>query len=189
MLQKAGIGSKNGKQLMADGMSWNLDWEPGNYKEVRQTFVVSVANNIYLWRKVVCFLLFVVMRSAELGCFRSCSWCLWKALGEEHGLGSMAFGLAVQKFLNIEWFLHWKFNWIVAENLEGTGMCLWCCWKDLDEQDSMEFIWEDLDSECGRYWLIPSPCRITRKNQQISLQTSGQRKIIRWLLLCWKVLV
>jgi len=20
-------------------------------------------------------------------------------------------------------------------------MCLWCCWKDLDEQDLMEFIW------------------------------------------------
>ncbi len=27
----------------------------------------------------------------------------------------------------------WKF-W-------GTGKCLWCCWKDLDEQDLMEFIW------------------------------------------------
>jgi hypothetical protein len=23
----------------------------------------------------------------------------------------------------------------------GIGMCLWCCWKDLDEQDLMEFIW------------------------------------------------
>ncbi len=20
-------------------------------------------------------------------------------------------------------------------------MCLWCCWKDLDEQDLIEFIW------------------------------------------------
>jgi hypothetical protein len=47
---------------------------------------------------------FVVVRSTELGCFRLCSWCLWKALGEDglHGLGSMTFGLAVQKFLNIE---------------------------------------------------------------------------------------
>ncbi len=26
---------------------------------------------------------FVVMRSTEPGCFRSCSWCLWKALEEE----------------------------------------------------------------------------------------------------------
>jgi hypothetical protein len=23
--------------------------------------------------------------------------------------------------------------------------------KDLNEQDLMEFIWEDLESECGRY--------------------------------------
>jgi hypothetical protein len=23
----------------------------------------------------------------------------------------------------------------------GIGMCLWCCWKDLDEQDLMKFIW------------------------------------------------
>ncbi len=30
-------------------------------------------------------------------------------------------------------------------------MCLWCYWKDLDEQNLMEFIWQDLDSECGRY--------------------------------------
>jgi hypothetical protein len=34
-----------------------------------------------------------------------------------------------------------KLNEIVAENFEGIGMCLWCCWKDLDEQDLMEFIW------------------------------------------------
>ncbi len=31
-----------------------------------------------------CFVLFVLMmRSSELGCFRSCSWPLWKALEEE----------------------------------------------------------------------------------------------------------
>ncbi len=56
---------------------------------------------------------FVVMRSTEPGCFRSCSWCRWKALDEEAGcigFGSMPFGLAVQKFLNIEWFFHWKLN-------------------------------------------------------------------------------
>jgi hypothetical protein len=31
-------------------------------------------------------------------CFRSCSWCLWKALDKEggvHGLGSIAFGAKV----------------------------------------------------------------------------------------------
>jgi hypothetical protein len=30
-------------------------------------------------------------------------------------------------------------------------MWLWCCWKDLDEQDLMEFIFQDLDSERGRH--------------------------------------
>ncbi len=54
-----------------------------------------------------------------------------------HGFGSMTTGLAVQKFLNVEWFFHWKLKEIVAENFRGTGMCIWCCWKDLDEQDLM----------------------------------------------------
>jgi hypothetical protein len=30
--------------------------------------------------------------------------------GGVHGLGSMMLGLAVQKFLDIEWFFHWKLN-------------------------------------------------------------------------------
>jgi hypothetical protein len=30
---------------------------------------------------------FVVMRSTVPGCFRSCSWCLWKALDEEGCMG------------------------------------------------------------------------------------------------------
>jgi hypothetical protein len=30
---------------------------------------------------------FVVLRSTEPGCFRSCSWCLWKALDEERCMG------------------------------------------------------------------------------------------------------
>jgi hypothetical protein len=30
---------------------------------------------------------FAVMRSTELGCFRLCSWCLWKALDEEGCMG------------------------------------------------------------------------------------------------------
>jgi hypothetical protein len=38
-----------------------------------------------------------------------------------HGLGSTTFGLEVQKFLNIECFLHWKLNKIEAENFGGVG--------------------------------------------------------------------
>jgi hypothetical protein len=32
-------------------------------------------------------LCFAVMRSTEMGCFRLCSWCLWKALDEEVCMG------------------------------------------------------------------------------------------------------
>jgi hypothetical protein len=39
---------------------------------------------IYIYMKESNFFCFVVMRSNEPGCFRSCcSWCLWKAPGEE----------------------------------------------------------------------------------------------------------
>jgi hypothetical protein len=62
-----------------------------------------------------CFVLYciVVMRFSELGCFRSCSWCLWKALNKKGcmGFGSMVFGLVVQKLLNIEWLLYWELNY------------------------------------------------------------------------------
>jgi hypothetical protein len=87
---------------------------------------------LYLWSKVVCLFCFVPMRSTEPRCFRSLLWSLWKALDEKglgvHGLGSMAFGLAVQKFLNIEWFLlPWKFRriwnvpWLLFERSWWTG--------------------------------------------------------------------
>jgi len=40
--------------------------------------------------------------------------------GGMHGLGSIMFRLAVQKFL-------------VVENFGGNETCLWWFWKDLDE--------------------------------------------------------
>jgi hypothetical protein len=67
---------------------------------------------LYLSMKEGSLFCFVVMRSTEPGCFRSCSLCRWKALNEDGCvvLVSMTFGLVVQKFLNIGWFLHWKLN-------------------------------------------------------------------------------
>jgi hypothetical protein len=38
-------------------------------------------------------------------------------------------------------FLAENLNEIVAENFGEIGMCLWCCWKEVAEQDLMEFIW------------------------------------------------
>jgi hypothetical protein len=60
---------------------------------------------------------FVSMRFTKWGCFRLCSWCLWKALNEEGcaWAWSMTFRLVMQKLLNIKWFFQWKFrrNWNV----------------------------------------------------------------------------
>jgi len=88
--------------------------------------------DIYLWIKVVCLFCTYEIHQArmlQIVFFVSLesSWG-----GGVHRLGFMASGLVVQKFLNMEWFLHWKLNEIVAENVGGIGMCLWCCWKDLD---------------------------------------------------------
>jgi hypothetical protein len=59
-----------------------------------------------------------------------------KALDKEGCMvfGSMTFELSVQKFLNIK-----LISWLKI--FGEIGMCLGCCWKDLDEQDLMEFIW------------------------------------------------
>ncbi len=39
------------------------------------------------------FVLFVLTRSTPLGCFRSCSCCLWKALDEEECMGLVSWHL------------------------------------------------------------------------------------------------
>jgi hypothetical protein len=63
----------------------NLDWGRGESTHTRQPIETKII--VYLWRKVVCF---VVRRSIKPGCFRSCSECLWKALNEEGWRGAWA---------------------------------------------------------------------------------------------------
>ncbi len=79
---------------------------------------------------------FVGTRSTKLGCFRSCSWCLCKALDDEGCMG------LVPWCLDLRWKSSWTLNDFFTENLRGIiEMCLWCCWKALDDQDLMEFVW------------------------------------------------
>ncbi len=103
---------------------------------------IGVKNLIYLWREVDCFVFcnYDIHQTEMLQIVFF--WCRWKALNKDGcmGFGSMAFGLVVQKFLNIEWFLHWKFKKLVAENSEELE-CAFGSWKELDAQDLMEFIW------------------------------------------------
>jgi len=53
---------------------------------------------------------FVVMRSTELGCFRLCSWCLWKALDEEGCMG------LVPWHLNLLYKSSWILNDFFTKN-------------------------------------------------------------------------
>ncbi len=53
----------------------------------------SSTSPIYLWRKVICLFCFALMRSIELGCFRSHSWSLWKVLKEEGRIGLVSWHL------------------------------------------------------------------------------------------------
>ncbi len=115
--------------------------------------------NIYLWRNVVClfyFVLFILMRSIELGCFRSHSWSLFRkrgALALFHGVWTcnvIFFEYWMISSLKIKLNCSWKFrrNWNVLLVLLERP---W--WTRL-----MEFIWWDLDSECGRYWFLSDFC-------------------------------
>jgi hypothetical protein len=126
-------------------------WQLMTYSFMKSKVVLSKPTLMnHLSMKEGSLFCFVVMRSTKSECFRSCSWCRWKTLDEDRNAsdrvlgvvgklsmrtGSMTFGLVVQKFLNIEWFLHWKIelnrtwkfrrNWNVPFGVVG---------KDLDEQ-------------------------------------------------------
>ncbi len=130
---------------------------------------------------------FVVMRFTESRCFRLCSWYLLKSLDEEGCMGLVPWCLDLQ--CKSSWILNDFFtgNSIVAENFRGIGMCLWCCWKDLDEEDLMESIEQVSDSRCGRYWFFKvisaaenyqinskKPGFIGRKNQLRTWSHLGQ---------------
>jgi hypothetical protein len=54
---------------------------------VKWFYLIPGGGLVYLSMKEGSLFCFVVMRSTEPGCFRSCSWCLWKALDEEGCMG------------------------------------------------------------------------------------------------------
>ncbi len=130
---------------------------------------------IYLWTKVACF---VVMRSTKPGYLRLCSWCLSKALDEEGFIWACFHHIWTCSAKVLEYWMISSLK-IVADNFGGIGMCLWCCWKDLDEQDLMELIlvrfgfriWEILILK----WKLPLKIQINSKKpgfgRKIQLRT------------------
>ncbi len=57
-------------------VAFNINGVGDNHLSMKEVSVFSLV--------LFCF---VAVRSAELGCFRLCSWCLWKALDEEGCMG------------------------------------------------------------------------------------------------------
>ncbi len=88
---------------------------PTDLNEIGMVLAKDWKNHtIYEARWFVCFVLFVLMRIHRIGMLQSAflvSFLESSWRKGVHGLGSMTMiGLAVQKFLNIEWFFHWKLN-------------------------------------------------------------------------------
>jgi hypothetical protein len=120
---------------------------------------------IYLWRKVVCF---VVMRSTEPGCFRLCSWCLWRlstgrcAWAWFHDVWTC--GAKVLEYwmifsLKIKWNCSWKFqrNWNVPLVLLERS-----CWAGFNGIYLVMFgfrMWEILIFK----WLLPLKIQLSSK--------------------------
>ncbi len=82
----------------------------------KKNVIVLLLLEIYLWRKVVCFPLFcfVVMRFTKPRRFRSCSWCLWKALDKEGCVG------LVPRCLDLQCKSSWILNGFFTEKLNHS---------------------------------------------------------------------
>jgi hypothetical protein len=136
----------------------------------------STFKEIYPWRNVICF---VVIRSTELGGFRSCSCGVLESSGwGGHGLGPMTFGLVMQKFLNIEFFsLKIKLNcsWNFRRNWNMPLVFLersW--WAGFDRIYLIRFgfrIWEILIFK----WFLPLKVQINFKKSDFERKNQLRR--------------
>jgi hypothetical protein len=140
------------------------------FKSYNNEFFLT--NIIYVWRKVVCFVLFCnyeihwtgMLLIMFLVSLESSRW------GGVHGFGSMMFGLAVQKFLNIEWFLYWELNrsWNFQRNSNMPLVLLkrsW--WIGFNGIDLVIFgfrMWEIFIFT----WFMPLKIQINPKKEKIS---------------------
>ncbi len=102
------------------------------------------------------FVLFVLVRSTESGCFRLCSWCPLKALQKEwvHGLGfpdvltchAKVLEYGMSSSLKMELNCSWKFwrNWNVPLVLSKRSW--WAGFNGI--------YLVHLDSKCEKYWFL-----------------------------------
>ncbi len=97
--------SSSGQKVKKSSTKWPCSYLLGDFLVMGKSGQGEKSSNkwplliphLYLWKKVVCFVLFC---SYEIHptrmCFRSWSWCHWKALDEEEG----CIGLGFHDFLN-----------------------------------------------------------------------------------------
>jgi hypothetical protein len=101
------------------------------------------ATVVYLWRKVVCLFCLYLWDPPNQDASDHILGLVDKLSRGRRGAWAWVHGVldlqCKSSWILIDFFL--KIKWNCSWNFEGIGMCLWCCWKDLDEQDLMEFIW------------------------------------------------
>jgi len=106
--------------------------------------LVVFSKVIYLWSKVVSFVLFVTLSSPKPWPFMSCSWYLWKALSMNRG---------AWRIMSCSWYL-WK---ALSMNRDAWRfmLCSWYLWKALSMSRGgvtwFETVWS---LRCESYWLF-----------------------------------
>jgi hypothetical protein len=114
----------------------------GMTKDVKVVNLISTSCNLSMKEGslfvclFVCFVLFVLLRSIELGCIKSGSWSVWKALDEERGAWAWFHDIWTCNTKVLEYWMIFSLkiklnhSWKFRKN-----------WNDLDEQDLIKFIW------------------------------------------------
>jgi hypothetical protein len=98
---------------------------------------------------------FVVMGSTELRCFRSCSWCLWKALDKEGCMGLASWCLDLQC----------KSSWILNYFFTKNKIKSWLIFlKELE--CAFGVVGKILMS--GKVWNVQNTCQSIKKKQIMS---------------------
>jgi hypothetical protein len=120
-------------KISYDGITGTSQGRPRSLEFLSKVLNTDLST-IYLWRKVVCFVLLCSYEIHWIGMLHILR-CLWKVFNKEGCMGLIPWNLD----------LSCKSSWILIDffikKFKRIGMCLWCCWKDLDKEDLMEFIW------------------------------------------------
>ncbi len=140
---------------------------------------------IYLWSKVVCFVLYLRDPANQDASARVFG--LFGKFSTRRGASAWVHNVwtcGAKKFLNIEWFLHWKLNWIIAANFGGIGMCLRCClersgWARFNRTYLVRFgfrMWQILIFN----WFLPLKIQLNSKKPGFGREKISQGRGNTW---------